>query len=73
MSDWALEEVAHTIARAISTKCPNCPCCNGCNVEYEEDCIERIEDWLNPIIAKIDWGSAAEARFGFRMYIQLKV
>ena len=65
MGDWALNEVVYAIARAISNKCPNCPCCDGCDIEYEEDCIERIENWLNPIVAKIDFEEAAEYHFGF--------
>lgn len=34
------------IASAISDSDCNCPCSEGCRVITDEDCIERIENWL---------------------------
>lgn len=40
------KEMLSKIASAISDSDCNCPCSEGCRVVTDEDCIERIENWL---------------------------
>lgn len=48
-------EILHTIAHAIYDKCPDCPCHEGCDVNTDDDCFQRILNWLECIVLDIDW------------------
>lgn len=47
-----MDEMLMKIAIAIEEKCGDmgCPCKEGCNVFSDEDCIDRIIDWLKSVI-----------------------
>lgn len=48
-----MEEALKKIAEAISNKCVGgCPCRNGCEVYSDEECINRIIDWIKSVIGK---------------------
>ena len=49
-----MDEMLMKIAVAIEEKCGegSCPCKCGCEVFSDEDCIDRIIDWLKSVIAE---------------------
>ena len=49
------DEILYAIAHAIYDKCPDCPCSNDCNVDTDDDCLQRILNWLERIVLDIDW------------------
>lgn len=48
------KDILMKMAIAIKEKCGDgsCPCKNGCNVYSNEDCIDRIINWLKSAIEK---------------------
>lgn len=47
-----MEEVLLKIAKAIEKQCGNggCPCHENCDVYSDEDCMNRIINWLLSIV-----------------------
>ena len=49
-----MDDMLMKIAIAIEEKCGegSCPCKKGCNVFSDEDCLDRIINWLKSVIAE---------------------
>lgn len=41
------KNLLNSIASVISDSCPNCPCGKHCGVATDEECMDRILNWLN--------------------------